>query len=225
MKKSIIQPLAALACGALISAQALAFGGGHRGLDWEEELNLTEHQEDQIDAIEDRYQDQFHAMRQNKGQRQERHQQVHSLIKQMRAEIQQVLTKEQRAAARKLVAERRQHAMKKRLRKVARKLDMTEEQQTRLQQRVSSDSQNYQWPMDQEQRQQARQAFDLAMQDVLTGEQQQEWQSMKARFKKRWRREKYDGGRHEDHHRGDDHDHDHDHDNEHGGFRRGYHSW
>lgn len=223
MKKSIIQPLAALACGALISAQALAFGGGHRGFDWEEELNLTELQEDQIDAIEDRYQDQFHAMRQGNGQRQERHQQAHALIKQMREEIQQVLSKEQRAAARKLVAERRQHAMKKRLRRVARKLDLSDEQKAQLQQAVSSEKDSYQWPMDQEQRQQARATFDQAMQNILTGEQQQEWQSMKARFKKRWHR-----GTHEGHHQrnvfnsssagGDD-------DGHHGGFRKGYNAW
>lgn len=222
MKKSIIQPLAALACGALISAQALAFGGGHRGFDWEEELNLTEQQEDQIDAIEDRYQDQFHAMRQGNGQRQERHQQAHSLIKQMREEIQQVLSKEQRAAARKLVAERRQHAMKKRLRKVARKLDMTDEQKTQLQQAVSAESNNYQWPMDQEQRQQARANFDLAMQNILTGEQQQEWQTMKAKFKKRWRHGKREGHHQENSYNDSSRDNHEDH---HGGLRKGYHAW
>jgi len=219
MKKMIFQPLATLAVGALISAQAMAFGGHQRGIDWEDELNLSEQQEEQIEAIEDRYHDQFHELRKSNSQRQERHQQKVSLMKKMREEIQQVLTKEQRATARNLVAERRQKAMEKRLKKLARKLDMTEEQKTQLEQTITAEKANYQWPMDHQQRQQARVKFDNAMSNILTSEQQQEWQAMKAKFKKRWSHGKHDGGRHEGRHHYNSH-----HEND-GGFRKGYGDW
>ncbi|WP_420588414.1 hypothetical protein [Bacterioplanoides sp.] len=219
MKKMFIQPLATFAVGALISVQAMAFGGHQRGIDWEEELDLTEQQEEQIEAIEDRYQDQFHEMRKDKGQRHERHQQAAALMKQMRQEIQQVLTKEQRAQARNLMTERRHKAMEKRLKKLARKLDMTDEQKSQLKQTLTAQKQQYQWPMDQEQRQQARATFDSAMAGILTSEQQQQWQAMKAKFKKRWH--------HDKHHRYDEEYHKNSYDeHEHrGGLRKGYHSW
>ena len=204
-----------LCCGALISAQAMAFGGHQRGMDWEDELDLTEQQEEQIDAIEDRYHDQFHEMRKSKGNRQERHQQAAGLLKKMREEIQTVLTKEQRATARKLIAERRQQAMEKRMKKLARKLDMTDEQQSQLKDSMVAQKEQYQWPMDQQQRQQAREDFNNAMNNILTAEQQQQWQAMKAKYKKRWNHGRHEGGKHHGRHH-DEHD---------GGFRKGYHDW
>jgi Spy/CpxP family protein refolding chaperone len=219
MRKIFIQPLATFAVGALISVQAMAFGSHQRGIDWEEELDLTEQQEDQIEAIEDRYQGQFHEMKKGKGQRHERHQHAATIMKQMRQEIQQVLTKEQRAQARKLMTERRHQAMEKRLKKLARKLDMTEEQKSQLQQTLKTQRQQYQWPMDQEQRQQARVTFDTAMAGILTSDQQQQWQAMKAKSKKRWHHDKQRDGD-EEYYKNSYEEHP-----SRGGLRKGYQSW
>lgn len=219
MKKVLIQPLTTFVVGTLISVQAMALGSQQRGIDWEEELDLTELQEARIEAIEDRYQGQFHDMKKSKGQRHERHQQAATLMKQMRQEIQQVLTKEQRAQARKLMTERRRQAMEKRLKKLASKLDMTDEQQSQLQQTLKTRKQHYQWPMDHEQRQQARAMFDSAMADILTSEQQQQWRAMKAKFKQRWHHDQ-SYNRHHDQHYDQPH-----HDQQSGGLRKGYQDW
>ncbi|UTW48103.1 Spy/CpxP family protein refolding chaperone [Bacterioplanoides sp. SCSIO 12839] len=239
MKRFFLQPLASLAAGTLLSAQALAFDGSQRAIDWEDELDLTEQQEDQIDAIEDKYHKQFRELRKShktdtiNSRNHGKPQQAQHLMKQMREEIQQVLTKEQRAEARKLVSERRREAMEKRLRKMAKKLDMTDEQKSQLKQTLNEQSQQYHWPMDHAQRQQARAHFDEAMQDILTGEQQQEWQAMKSGFKKRWHHE----GDLKRNFNSDDHNDDgyrtqkghqknnHYNNDSQGGFRKGYQDW
>jgi Spy/CpxP family protein refolding chaperone len=230
MKRFFLQPLASFAAGALLSAQALAFDGQHRSIDWQEDLELTEHQEDQIEAIEDKYHQQFRELRKSHKQGERKPEQAHALMKQMRSEIQQVLTKEQRAEARKLMAQQRQQAMEKRLAKMARKLDMSDEQQQQLKQRNDQRSADYQWPMDRVQREQARAEFEQAMNNILTGEQQQQWQAMKARYKKRWHQE---GELRRQHHYRDSHDPSHNGYDErssekqshHAGFRKGYQDW
>lgn len=219
MRKTIIQPLAMLAVSALISAQAVAYGSHQRGIDWEEELDLTEQQEEQIEAIEDRYQNQLRSLRKHHGQRHEQQPKSAILVKQMRKEIQQVLTKEQRALARQLITERRQKAMAKRIKKLARKLDMTDKQKQQLEVALRTEKSKYQWPMDQEQRQQARERFDSAMVNILTKEQQQQWQAMKTKSKQRWHHNNPDNGQHGYYKNG------YGQQESHGGLRKGYHDW
>ncbi|WP_419812154.1 hypothetical protein [Bacterioplanoides sp.] len=225
MKRLFLQPLATLAAGTLLSAQAWAFDGSQRPIDWEDELGLSEQQEDQIDAIEDKYHKQFRELR--KSHQPTESTSGHALMKQMRDEIQQVLTKEQRAEARKLVAERRREAMEKRLRQMAKKLDMTDEQKTQLKQTLSQQGQQYRWPMDHEQRQQARAQFDRAMKEILTGEQQQQWQTLQSGFKTRWHHEgDLKRSYHQQEQAQNGHQkNNHHHDDPHGGLRKGYQDW
>lgn len=174
MKSSFMQSLAAFACTAVISAHAVA-AGDKRGIDWEEQLNLSEQQEEKIEAIESRYHTQLKALKK------ERHEQASALRHSMRNEIQQVLTKEQRQKARQLLSERRQHSTNKRLKRLSKKLDLSNEQKKQIRQKVREHQSQTQWPMDHQQRQQARLHFDQVMGEVLNDQQQQQWQAIKAK--------------------------------------------
>lgn len=233
MKKLRLPAITSLAVGTLISAQVLAFDGrAERGIAWEDQLELSEQQEAQIEAIEDKYQTQFREMRQSAQEQGAKRQQAGMLMKQMRQEIQQVLTAEQKAQASNLIAERRQHALNQRLKKVARRLQMTADQQQQLRQVMDEQQAGYLWPVDREQRSQAREQFDSALEQILTRDQRQQWQAMKTHQKKRWhharelRRERQQQ-QHPQHQHQQHQPQRHETSPEvrHGGLRKGYNDW
>ena len=186
MQQRFLTWIGAVSCALLLTAQANAFGGKHREIDWDDELNLTEAQEDRIDDIEDRYHDQMRELRRAGGDRADKQDKFEQLQRAMRDEIHAVLTVEQREEARALMREQHSRMRQKYARHLARELDLSDEQQSQLVSTVKALPDDYQWPMDKAQRDAARDQFDAAVESVLTEEQSQQWQKMKERQQSRW---------------------------------------
>ncbi len=185
MKQSIIKAVGA-ACTVLLASQAIAFGGKHREIDWDDKLELTDAQEKRIDKIESNYESQFRELRKRNTSRSENRTKIHELMQAMRAEIQQVLTPEQREQAQSLMREQHTKMQKKHVKELSRKLDLSDEQKSVLLKGVKEQKDNYQWPLDQSQREETRQQFEQLVQGVLTAEQQEKWISMKEKQMRKW---------------------------------------
>ncbi len=170
----------------LLAGQSLAFGGKHREIDWDDELELTDAQEERIEEIEHKYEKQICELRKAAGGKGENRGKVHGLVQTMRAEIQQVLTEEQRQQAQSLMREQHAKMQKKHAKELARKLDLSDEQRSALLKGVKELRDNYQWPLDQLQREAARQQFEQLVQSVLTAEQQEKWTAMKEKQVRKW---------------------------------------
>jgi len=192
MKQTIFKAIGA-ACTVLLASQALAFGGKHREIDWDDELELTDAQEERIDEIEGNYESQFRELRKADTPRSESRAKAHELMQTMRAEIQQVLTPEQREQAQTLMREQHTKMQKKHAKELARKLDLSDEQKSALLKGVKEQKDNYQWPLDQAQREAARQQFEQLVQGVLTAEQQEKWTAMKEKQMRKWHHPDEDG--------------------------------
>lgn len=192
MKQTLIKAVGA-ACTLLLASQALAFGGKHREIDWDDELELSDAQEERIDEIEDSYESKFRELRKADTPRSENRAKAHELMQAMRAEIQQVLTPEQREQAQSLMREQHAKMQKKHAKELARKLDLSDEQKETLLKGVKEQKDNYQWPLDQSQREAARQHFEQLVQSVLTAEQQEKWTALKEKQMRKWHHPDEDG--------------------------------
>ena len=119
--------------------------------------------------------------------------QIDLVVQTMRAEIQQVLTPEQREQAQTLMREQHTKMQKKHAKELARKLDLSDEQKSALLKGVKEQKDNYQWPLDQAQREAARQQFEQLVQGVLSAEQQEKWTAMKEKQMRKWHHPDEDG--------------------------------
>lgn len=190
----------AASCTLLMATQAMAFDGKHREIDWEDKLDLSETQEEQIDAIEDRYQDQFRELRKGKARSGERQEEIEQLMQQMRTEIRSVLSDEQRQQAKALMAKQHAKMQRKHAKRLARELDLSAEQKDQLMTSLAGLDNDYEWPLDKAQRDEAHEAFDQAVNAVLNDQQKQRWETMKDRQKRKWHHLDDDGeGRHGKH--------------------------
>lgn len=185
MKHILVKTLGA-ACTLLLAGQALAFDGKHREIDWDDELDLTDVQEERIDKIEDDYKNKFRELRKSEIPCSETRTKARELMQTMRTEIQQVLTAEQREQAQTLMRQHHNKMQKKHAKELARKLDLSTDQKKTLLNAVKAQQDNYQWPLDQAQRDAARQQFQQTVQSVLTPEQQEKWTAMKEKQMRKW---------------------------------------
>ncbi|WP_430460943.1 Spy/CpxP family protein refolding chaperone [Thalassolituus sp. LLYu03] len=178
--KRMTSVLSAAACAlVLTTAQAWAFDGKHREIDWEDELSLTDAQEDQIDSIEDNYHDKLRDLRQADIKPSEKREQAGELMRQMRDDIHAVLTPEQQGKAQELMRDQHAKMQRKLARQLGRELKLDDQQKDALQKKVADLKTDYEWPLDKEQRDSAMKDFDAAVQSVLTAEQSEKWSKMK----------------------------------------------
>lgn len=184
MKKTV----ATLIVGLSISTAALAFGGGqHRNhFDWDE-LDLTDVQEEQIDDIKDNFHDKFSALRSADGSREDKREQFIELRKNMMADIKAVLTPEQKKEAQALVMAKAEKHMNKRLKKLSRKLDLTDEQKDSLKTHMQTKLASVQVQLEsgtlpeKGNRKSLMKEFDQQMQNILSEEQLTKWNEMKEK--------------------------------------------
>lgn len=184
MKKTV----ATLIVGLGISTAALAFGGGqHRNhFDWDE-LDLTEVQEDQIDDIKDNFHDKFNQLRKAEGDRNDKRGQFIELRKNMMADIKAVLTPEQKIEAQTMVMAKAEKYMNKRLKKLSRKLDLTDEQKDSLKIHMQTKLASVKTQIEsgnapeRGNKKGLMQEFDQQMQNILSEEQLTKWNKMKEK--------------------------------------------
>ncbi|NRA23391.1 MAG: hypothetical protein HRU08_02750, partial [Oleispira sp.] len=129
MKRLIISLMLTLG----ISSVAMALSGHHgKHLDWDK-LNLTETQQERIQALREDYREQFQVLRKQDTDKLEKKQKMLVLRNNMIAEMQQVLTLEQRQEASTMMLEKTEKRINKRLSRLASKLALTSEQQASIQ--------------------------------------------------------------------------------------------
>ncbi len=188
MQLRIVSWLAATAGALLFSAQASAFDGKHHGINWQDELNLSDAQEEKIDDIEDSYRDKMRGLRRDDGDRDDKRDDARNLMSEMRADIHAVLNDEQKAKAAELIQQQHQKMNIRMARRVALNLDLTIEQERELLDKVSQLETTGEWPMDKAQGDAMRKQFNEVLKSVLTAEQAQRWDDMVERQKQRWHR-------------------------------------
>ncbi|MDF1764269.1 MAG: hypothetical protein P1U57_12745 [Oleibacter sp.] len=169
----------------LTTTQAWAGDQNTRRVAWDDSLNLSEQQEEQIEEIENRYRNNFRDLM-SSDDRNGLMKKKHELHQQMRDEIHSVLNEEQKAVALQQMQDRREQVQQKHVKKLQRMLDLSDEQSQALQAQLLERSPAA-WPMDKEQMEGDRKHFKQVMQAVLNEDQLQRWQSMHEENKKKWR--------------------------------------
>jgi len=179
--------LSLVACGVLMTtAQAWGFDERAKKMDWESSLNLSEEQQQKIDAIEDRYRDRFREVRPSEAADEGRRTARQDLYIQMREEIRSVLTDEQQAIAEEQVRKRESEGREQHLDRLARKLDLSAEQRAALEEKLSTCKEE-EWPVSMRTREQDRKDFEVAVKSVLTDEQKERWREMRRKEREKWR--------------------------------------
>lgn len=192
--KRMTSVLSTAACAlVLTTAQAWAFDGKHREIDWEDELNLTDAQEEKIDAIEDSYHDKLRELRSEDIKPSEMRSKADKLMHDMRDEVHNVLSKDQQKKAQELMREQHAKMQRKMARQLGRDLKLSDKQKDQLQEKVAKLKDDYQWPLDKDQRDASMKAFDAAVASVLTDEQKAKWTDMKERQARNWHHPDADG--------------------------------
>lgn len=186
-----ISPVMVLLSAVLLSAQTIAFEGKHREIDWTEELQLSAEQQRQIDAIEQRYREQRQGWRNGQHEQSgtdcerlqaERRQHYEN----MRADIQQVLTAEQKDRAATLMRDQHRQMQLRHARDVAYRLDLSHAQKEQLVEQVSVLKDDYEWPLDLAQHDAARVQLDAVIRAVLTDAQAAKWDRLREKQMRKW---------------------------------------
>jgi len=178
--------LSVVACGLLVTtAQAWGFEERQHKMDWESSLNLSEEQQEKIDAIEDKYRSQFRELKPSEAAEKGRSDKRQDLYLQMREEIHAVLTTEQQAVAEEQVRRREKAGREEHLDRLARDLDLSAEQREQLEEKLSTCKKEA-WPVSVEERDSDRKEFNEALVSVLTDEQKEKWQALRERHRAKW---------------------------------------
>jgi len=162
-----------------VSAAAWAFEGLYREIDWVKELRLSAAQQQQLEAIEERYQplrkEQMRGcMRAADG------------LQKMREEMHQVLDVQQREKARTLMRAQHQQMQLRHTRELAHRLNLPDEQKDALLQAVTNLQDEYQWPLDIAQHGAARQQYETLLQAQLNAGQLAQWQQWREQRQYQW---------------------------------------
>lgn len=165
----------------LASAAAWAFEGLHREIDWVKELQLSAAQQQQLEAIEQRYQPLRNE--QMRGCRRDA-----DALQGMREEMHQVLTPPQRETARTLMRAQHQQMQLRHTRELAHRLSLPAAQKDALLQAVQNIQEDYQWPLDIAQHDAARQQYEALLQQHLDAGQLAQWQEWREQRQYQWAR-------------------------------------
>lgn len=125
MNKLIV---AVMLCVGLSSVGMALFGSHGQKFDWQA-LELTQSQQQQIDQIQQAYQAEFQRIRKYQGSKIARNEQMFSLKNEMIANIQNLLSDEQKQQAHQMMAEKLERREAKRLQLQGHKLSLTRHQQ------------------------------------------------------------------------------------------------
>lgn len=181
MKRVMIALMLAIGIGSV--AMSL-FGNHGQRLDWEQ-LNLSDQQAEEVQAIRKTYRDEFQRLRKYDINKVEKKNQLFALRDNMIASMTQVLSVEQRQQAGTMMIEQAEKHINKRLDRLADKLALTAQQQDAMRAVVStnlvespvafltrsiSDTKHRQYVLDQ---------VDQFMPNILSSRQLLEWQKIK----------------------------------------------
>ena len=165
-------------------ASAQAADNHSREIDWAAELHLSAEQQQQISVIEEGYRDKRkQLMREDCSQQA---MQLRDLQHNMRNDVRALLTAEQVQKSDDVVRKQHSHMQLRHAREVAKKLKLADEQRERLLADVASMQEDYQWPLDIDQREQARASFDAVLAQHLSAEQRKRWAALKNNPKHKW---------------------------------------
>lgn len=171
-------PAAVICISTLVAASAHADDERYRKMNWEDSLRLSDQQQKDIRRIEDAFRQQIQAMdRANVKERKNE-------FDRMREEIRSVLTEEQREMARAQMEKQQRKLQLRNLGLLARALDLEPEQKKALKETILA--QRASWPMDKEQWDDFREAYDQRLHEVLTAEQMQQLEAMRERQRAKW---------------------------------------
>ncbi|MFQ3170162.1 MAG: hypothetical protein ACI9DG_000173 [Oleispira sp.] len=139
MKRLMIALMLSIGIGSV----AMSVGGDHgQRLDWDQ-LNLTDQQTQQVQTIRNTHRDDFQRLRQQEIDKLDKKRQMLSLRDTMLANIQQVLSAEQKQQAKAMMAEQTEKRINKRLDRLARNLALTSKQQHAMRSLVSTNLVQY----------------------------------------------------------------------------------
>lgn len=171
---------------ALAASQTLAFNISRHQIDWSDALRLSVEQQQQIQAIDKHYLRQQRQLSKQQSNCQHAQQQAQKLEQKMFQELQAVLTAEQLEQANELIARQHKKVQRRHLEKLAATLELSSEQRHQLLVGIDALPNTPQWPMNLEQREQARQAFATLLSQHLTKQQYQQWQDNQQQTRKKW---------------------------------------
>lgn len=172
----------------LLAWPVLAFEGKHREIDWNEALQLSEQQQQQIEAIEQRYREQRRDRSEAGCDAVSRLREQHQRQQQLREDIQQVLTPAQVEVAQRMMREQHRRMQASNARELSHRLEMTAGQKQRFMADVEALQDHYQWPLDIGQLEQARERFEQVLQQHLTAPQRERWQRLQDSGRHKWHR-------------------------------------
>lgn len=185
MRKSFtILPASLCAALALGMTAAQAADNNSRDIDWAVELQLSAEQQQKISAIEEDYRDKRKQLMREACEQQAM--QLRELQHNMRTEVRAQLSAEQAQKSDEVVRKQHSHMQLRHGREVAKKLKLPDEQRERLLADVASMQEDYRWPLDIDQREQARASFDLVLARHLSAEQRKRWLALKNNQKHKW---------------------------------------
>jgi hypothetical protein len=173
-----------------ISSVAMAIGGHHgQHLDWDQ-LNLSDIQQEQVKTIRKDYRDQFQSLRKQDTDKPEKKQQMLELRKKMIAEMQQVLSSEQKQQASSMMVEQMEKRINKRLNRLTSKLALTSDQQASIQALLTAKLAEIKEQLlvgnipGFHDRQQMFNQLDQVMPNMLSSDQLAQWQKIKDKREK-----------------------------------------
>lgn len=171
-------PAAVVCMSSLLILSAQADDERYRKMNWEESLQLSEEQQQNIRRIEDEFRRQIQQMDEASPQQRK------DEFERMREEIRSVLTQEQRELARKQMEDQQRKLQLRNLSLLARALDLEPAQKQELKETILA--QQATWPMDKEQWDNFREAYDKRLHEVLTQEQMTQLEDMRERQRQKW---------------------------------------
>ena len=179
-----------------VARSAMAFGGGHRVMNWSDLLELTDQQQQQIKNIESDYQQRFQKLRDTHGpdwgesfdeqQWLQERLAARDLFASMRIELQSALTSEQREKADGIVREFHSRATRDIIRRMSRGVELTEEQQADLDVLTKQVIEQFSWPVDHSQIEAGRVGIERVLGEVLTAEQLEVVQQREREERRSW---------------------------------------
>ena len=171
-------PAAVICISTLVTVSAHADDERYRKMNWEDSLRLSDQQQKDIRRIEEAFRQQIQAM--DRASAKERK----TEFDRMREEIRSVLTEEQREMARAQMEKQQRKLQLRNLGLLARALDLEPAQKKALKETILAQQAN--WPMDKEQWDEFREAYDRRLHEVLTVDQMEQLEAMRERQRAKW---------------------------------------
>lgn len=166
----------------------LSFANNERQLDinWVTALNLSEAQQQQIHQAEQKYRESMQKLNQGHCSPRELTEKNQALQHQLRQNLQIILSDEQKQLASQIIHDRHQTMQLQQVREITRVLKLSPEQSQELILAVNDLHIDYQWPLDLDQRDNAKALFEQQLQNYLSTEQWQQWQANLQKHQGRW---------------------------------------